>query len=160
LPETLVFCTLNAYNFGMTLKVAIACDHGGVALKEYLKDSVDAEWLDLGTNSSDSVDYPDYGYKLAEAVKNGDAQYGVAICGSGIGISMACNRYKGIRAALCTDTTMSRLSREHNDANIVCLGARLTGDILAKEIAETFINTKFEGGRHEGRVNKLTERGE
>ena len=139
----------------MTQKIAIACDHGGVALKAFLKEVIDVEWLDLGTDSSDSVDYPDYGYKLAEAITSGQADKGIAICGSGIGISMACNRYADARAALCTDTTMARLTREHNDANIVCLGARLTGDILAKEIVETFLATEFEGGRHEGRVNKL-----
>ena len=144
----------------MGIKVAIACDHGGVALKNYLKEAVKEpaiEWLDLGTNTEESVDYPDYGYKLAEAVSSGDAQYGVAICGSGIGISIACNRHDKIRAALCTDTTMAHLSREHNNANIVCLGARLTGDVLAKEIVETFLNTDFEGGRHERRVNKLSK---
>lgn len=143
----------------MTMKVAIACDHGGVILKEYLKQSIDVEWIDLGTNGSDSVDYPDYGYKLAEAISNNEAEYGVAICGSGIGISIAVNRHKDIRAALCNNTTMARLSREHNDANIVCLGARLTGDLLAKEITETFLNIEFEGGRHERRRDKLTERG-
>ncbi len=145
----------------MTLKVAIACDHGGVVLKEYLKSSfTDYEWIDLGTNGSDSVDYPDYGYKLAEVIKTGEAEYGVAICGSGIGISIAANRYKEIRAALCNNATMARLSREHNDANIVCLGARLTGDLLAKEIVETFLTTNFEGGRHERRRDKLTQKGQ
>lgn len=145
----------------MTIKVAIACDHGGVVLKEYLKHSIDVQWIDLGTNGPDSVDYPDYGYKLAEAVSKGEADYGVAICGSGIGISIAANRHKDIRAALCNNTTMAHLSREHNDANIVCLGARLTGDLLAKEIVETFLNTNFEsGGRHEHRRNKLTQKGE
>jgi len=145
----------------MTIKVAIACDHGGVTLKEYLKSSIDVEWDDLGTNSTDSVDYPDYGYKLAEAVKSGNAQYGVAICGSGIGISIACNRFKDIRAAVCTNTTMAELTRIDNDANILCLGARLTGDLLAKEITQRFLNTKFEsGGRHERRRDKLTQKGE
>ena len=146
----------------MTIKVAIACDHGGVALKSYLKEAIKqpaVEWVDLGTDTADSVDYPDYGYKLAEVVKNGQADYGVAICGSGIGISIACNRYKDIRAALCTDTTMARLSREHNNANVVCLGARLTGDILAQEIVQTFLTTSFEGGRHAGRVDKLSKEG-
>ncbi len=142
----------------MTIKVAIACDHGGVALKNYLKQQItNVEWVDLGANGTESVDYPDYGYKIADAVAGGQAQLGVAICGSGIGISIACNRNKAIRAALCTDTTMARLTREHNDANIVCLGARLTGDVLAKEIVETFIKTEFEGGRHVTRVEKLTK---
>ena len=141
------------------MKVAIACDHGGVVLKEYLKKEIEADWLDLGTDGSESVDYPNYGYKLAEAISNKEAEYGIAICGSGIGISIAVNRYKEARAALCNDTTMARLSREHNDANIVCLGARLTGDLLAKEIVEIFLNTEFEGGRHERHRDQLTQKG-
>lgn len=147
----------------MTIKVAIACDHGGVALKEYLKEAITKpaiQWVDLGTDTEDSVDYPDYGYKLAEALTAGEAQFGVAICGSGIGISMACNRYKHIRAAVCANTTMAKLTRIDNDANVVCLGARLTGNLLAKEIVETFLKTPFEsGGRHERRVNKLIKEG-
>ncbi len=144
----------------MTIKVAIACDHGGVELKNFLKTAVtspEIEWLDLGTNTTDSVDYSDYGYKLAEAVAGGQAEYGIAICGSGIGISIAANRHKDIRAALCMNTTMAHLAREHNDANVLCLGARLTGDILAQEVTETFLTTKFEGGRHAGRVDKLSQ---
>lgn len=141
----------------MTLKVAIACDHGGVELKDYLIDSFKVKWIDLGTNdASKSVDYPDFGYALADAVAEGDADFGVAICGSGIGISMACNRHPKIRAALCTDVTMARLTREHNDANVVCLGARLTGDLLAAEIVREFLETDFEGGRHQGRIDKLS----
>ena len=142
----------------MAMKVAIACDHGGVALKTYLKEAVnmpEIEWIDLGTDTAESVDYPDYGFKLAKTLLRGDADYGVAICGTGIGISMACNRHNDIRAGVCTDTTMARLTREHNDANILCLGARLTGDLLAKEIVETFLKTDFEGGRHVARVHKL-----
>lgn len=141
----------------MTIKVAIACDHGGIELKNFLKDSFKVKWIDLGTNTSDSVDYPDYGYALAEAVAEGDAEFGIAICGSGIGISIACNRHSEIRAALCTNTTMAKLSREHNDANVLCLGARLTGDLLAAEIVKEFLETAFEGGRHKGRVDKLSE---
>lgn len=139
------------------MKVAIACDHGGVELKDFLKDSFDLKWVDLGTNTTDSVDYPDYGHALAEAVLNGDAEFGIAICGSGIGISMACNRHDGIRAALCTNTTMAKLTREHNDANVLCLGARLTGDVLAAEIVKEFLETNFEGGRHQNRIEKLDQ---
>lgn len=142
----------------MTIKVAISNDHGGVALKNYLIENfkaVPVEWVNLGTDSSDSVDYPDYGFKLADAVTKGEADLGIAICGSGIGISMACNRNPAVRAALCTDTTMAHLSREHNNANILCLGARLTGDVLAMEIVESFLTAKFEGGRHATRVDKL-----
>lgn len=142
----------------MTLKVAIACDHGGVELKDFLKSSLKVKWIDLGTNDAKkSVDYPDYGYALAEAVAEGEADFGIAICGSGIGISMACNRHAEIRAALCTNTTMAKLSREHNDANVLCLGARLTGDVLAAEIVQEFLETEFEGGRHQGRIDKLNQ---
>lgn len=142
----------------MTLKVAIACDHGGVDLKNFLKDSFELKWIDLGTNDpKKSVDYPDYGYALAETIASGEADFGIAICGSGIGISIACNRHPDIRAALCTNTTMAKLAREHNDANVLCLGARLTGEVLAAEIVKEFLENDFEGGRHQARVDKLTE---
>lgn len=143
---------------GMTIKLAIASDHGGFVLKEYLKKNFKAqpvEWIDLGTYSADSVDYPDYGRKVADAVARGDVALGVAICGSGIGISIACNRNPKIRAALCTDSTMARLTRLHNDANVLCLGERLTGTEVALDILKTFLETEFEGGRHTGRVAKL-----
>lgn len=142
----------------MTIKLAIASDHAGFPLKEYLKKNFAAqqiEWIDLGTYSEDSVDYPDFGKKIADAVANGDARMGVAICGSGIGISIACNRNSKVRAGLCTDSTMARLTRMHNDANILCLGQRITGTEVAMDILKVFLETKFEGGRHEGRVAKL-----
>ena len=142
----------------MTIKLAVACDHGGYPLKVYLKENFKAipvEWLDLGTNSFDSVDYPDYGRKLAEVIANKEADYGLAICGSGIGISIACNRNPYVRAALCMDGTMARLSREHNDANIVCMGQRITGTEVALDILKAFLETKFAGGRHTARVEKL-----
>ena len=142
----------------MTKKVAIASDHAGFPLKEYLKKNFKAlpvEWVDLGTYSGDSVDYPDYGKKIADAVANGDVEQGVAICGSGIGISIACNRNPKIRAGLCTDSTMARLTRLHNNANIVCMGERLTGTEVALDILKAFFETKFEGGRHAARVDKL-----
>lgn len=143
----------------MTIKLAIASDHGGFVLKEYLKKNFKAqpvEWVDLGTYSADSVDYPDYGKKIADGVAAGDFEKGVAICGSGIGISIACNRNPNIRAALCTNSTMARLTRLHNDANILCLGERLTGTEVALDILKTFLETEFEGGRHQGRVDKLS----
>ncbi len=142
----------------MTIKLAIASDHAGFPLKEYIKKNFAAqqvEWLDLGTYSEESVDYPDFGKKIADAVANDDAPMGVAICGSGIGISIACNRNPKIRAAMCTDSTMARLTRLHNDANILCLGQRITGTEVALDILKVFLETKFEGGRHEGRVAKL-----
>jgi ribose 5-phosphate isomerase B len=144
----------------MSLKIAIANDHGGFALKNFLIkqfDSVPVEWVDLGTGSDASVDYPDYGYKLADAIEAGKADFGIGICGSGIGISIALNRRPGIRAGLCTDTTMARLTRLHNDANVLCLGARIIGEEVAKDIVRVFLTTEFEGGRHCGRVEKLTK---
>lgn len=143
----------------MTRKVAIASDHAGFPLKEYLKKNFKAqsvEWVDLGTHSTDSVDYPDYGTKIADAVASGQVECGVAICGSGIGISIACNRNPKIRAALCTDSTMARLTRLHNNANILCMGDRLTGTEVALDILKAFLETQFEGGRHQGRVDKLS----
>ncbi len=142
----------------MTLKVAIASDHAGFKLKEFLKQNfvfVPLEWVDLGTASEESVDYPDYGFKLAEAVAAGKALYGVAICGAGIGISIAVNRNPEIRGALCRDTQMAELSRQHNDANVLCLAGRLTQPKDALDILKVFLTTEFEGGRHCGRVEKL-----
>lgn len=142
----------------MKQRVAFANDHHGVALKAALMQEVIAcgfEPLDLGTHSADAVDYPDFGRKLAEAVVNGEAQFGIAICGSGIGISIAANRVKGARAALCHSGLAAELSRRHNDANILALGARLIGDEEAKECVKRFLSTPFEGGRHVARVEKL-----
>ena len=143
----------------MTVTVAIACDHGGFALKEYLKkeyDGVPVEWVDLGTDSEESVDYPDFGYKLADAIADGKADFGVAICGTGIGISIAVNRHPKVRASVCTNTTMAKLTRIDNDANVLCLGARIVGNLVAKDCLHTFLTTEFEGGgRHERRVKKL-----
>ena len=146
----------------MSIKVAIASDHGGVELKNYLKQfgksSFKVKWVDLGTkNAKDSVDYPDFGYAVAEAVADGEAEFGIAICGTGIGISMAANRHPEVRAALCTDSTMARLTREHNDANVLCMGERLTGTEVALDIVKAFLETPFEGGRHQRRVDKLSE---
>lgn len=143
----------------MTIKLAIASDHAGLILKDYLKanfTAVPVEWVDLGTHSGDSVDYPDYGQKLAEAVAGGGVPMGVGICGSGVGISIACNRNPKIRAALCANSTMARVSRLHNDANVLCLGERITGAQVALDILKAFLETRFEGGRHQGRVDKLS----
>lgn len=144
----------------MTIKVAVANDHGGYPLKEYLKENLDhpqVEWVDLGCNSEESVDYPEYGYSVARSVAEGEADVGIAICGSGLGISMAVNRDSRIRGAVCTNTTMAELTRQHNDANVLCLGARITGEVLALDIVKTFLTTEFEGGRHERRIKQLTE---
>lgn len=140
------------------MKVAVASDHAGYGLKQevvaYLKE-LGHEALDLGTHEGASVDYPDYGKKLGEAVADGTAERGIAICGSGIGISIAANRIAGVRAALCGDGLMARLSRQHNDANVLALGARLIGVETAKDCVVTFLNTAYEGGRHDRRVAKL-----
>src|SRR5579871_6557767 len=136
--------------------VAIACDHGGFALKEALEAALpDVSWLDLGTDSADSVDYPDFAGKLADAIKAGKAGRGVLICGTGIGISIAANRYAHIRCALAHDVTGARLSRQHNDANVLALGGRVIGETVAKECVEMFLSTAFEGGRHQKRIDKL-----
>lgn len=138
--------------------IAIASDHAGYELKQLLGEELKRlgyQVLDLGTNGAESVDYPDYGYKLAEAVSEGRAGRGVVVCGTGIGISMAANRVPKVRAALCHDVTSTRLARLHNDANVLALGARLIGGEVAKDCLKAFLDTAFEGGRHEKRVAKL-----
>lgn len=141
------------------LRIAIASDHAAFALKAELAAAL-AEWghdvIDLGPDSDARVDYPDFGYKLAEAVANGTAKRGVALCGSGIGISIAVNRNPACRAALVSDPYSATLSREHNDANVIAMGARLVGIDQAKACLEAFLAGQFAGGRHEGRVNKLS----
>ena len=139
--------------------IAVASDHAGFDLKEILKSDLQAAGyavLDLGTNSTASVDYPDFGTAMGEAIANGKADRGVLVCGSGIGISIAANRNPKVRAVLAHDTTSARLSREHNDANVVAFGQRLIGIEVAREALKVFLNTPFEGGRHAGRVAKLS----
>ncbi len=139
-------------------KLAIACDHGGYDLKEAIKAhfSDQVAFIDLGTNSTESVDYPEYGQALAQAIKDGSVESGILICGTGIGISIAANRYPEVRAANCTDVTMTRLTRQHNNANVLALGARLVGVEVALDIVNTFLTTEYEGGRHERRVQKMS----
>lgn len=139
--------------------IAIAADHAGFELKESLKAALVARGLtplDLGTASKDSVDYPDFADRLAAALEDGRAQRGVLICGTGIGIAIAANRHRHVRAAVCHDATSARLSRQHNDANVLALGARLVGPDVAKDCLEIFLNTGFEGGRHVRRVAKMS----
>lgn len=139
--------------------IAIACDHGGIELKtelvSLLKDG-GYEVLDLGTNNTDSVDYPEFAYALANALKDNKAGRGVLVCGSGIGISIAANRYPEIRAALIHDALGARMCREHNDANVIAFGGRMIGIETARDCLTIFLNTAFEGGRHERRVGKLS----
>ncbi len=138
--------------------VAIAADHAGFDLKEVLKVELNGlgyQVLDLGTQGPQSVDYPDFADALAHALRDGKAARGVLVCGTGVGISIAANRHRNLRAALCHDTSSARLSRAHNDANVLALGARLVGVEVAKDCLRVFMNTPFEGGRHAGRVAKL-----
>lgn len=142
--------------------VAIASDHAGVGMKQALADELQAlghEVLDLGTDGTESVDYPDYGGYLAAAIEDGRAARGVLVCGTGIGISIAANRLRGVRAARCTSEFDARLAREHNDANVLALGSRVTGSAHALAILEAFLGASFEGGRHARRVAKLDAEG-
>lgn len=145
----------------MTQTLAFANDHAGYLLKDFLIEearSLGFETVDLGTNSADSVDYPDFGFAVAEALKSGKASLGVLICGTGIGIGIAANRYAWVRAATCHDVTSARLAREHNDANVLSLGERLVGPEVAKEMVRVFLTTDFSGGeRHMRRVGKLSD---
>ena len=139
--------------------IAIASDHAGFSLKKELKqDLVELGFtvLDLGVNDLKSVDYPDFGYALAAALNTGKAKRGVLVCGSGIGISIAANRYPEIRAALVHDALGAKICRLHNDANVICFGGRMIGSDVAQDCLKVFLNTKFEGGRHLTRVNKLS----
>ena len=142
------------------MKIAAASDHGGFALKEEVKKHLmerGIEVLDLGTHSEESVDYPVYGKACGEAVASGKADLGIVVCGTGIGISIAANKVKGIRCGLCTSVEMARLTKQHNNANILALGGRTTETGLAMEIVDTWLDTEFEGGRHQGRVNLLDQ---
>jgi len=138
--------------------VAIASDHAGYALKEALKVELVAlghQVLDLGTHGTERVDYPDFGHAMGSAIEKGEALRGVLVCGTGIGISMAANHHSGVRAAVCHDTTTARLSRAHNDANVLALGARIVGTEVAIDCLKVFLGSRFEGGRHKPRVDKI-----
>lgn len=142
------------------MKIALGSDHAGFMLKSELTDWLADEGhdvADLGTYDASRVDYPDYGAAVGRAVVRGDAQVGICVCGSGIGIAMAANKIHGVRAAVVHDVTSALLARRHNDANVVCLGERLTGVEVAKAAVETFVATPFDGGRHAARVAKMTQ---
>jgi ribose 5-phosphate isomerase B len=139
--------------------VAVAADHGGYDLKCVLLTELRElgfEVLDLGTDGPESVDYPDFAEAVATAIGDGRAQRGLLVCGSGIGMSIAANRHRGIRAALCHDALTARLARAHNDANVLCLGGRLVGIERAKDCVNAFFTTPFDGGRHERRIAKMS----
>lgn len=140
------------------LRIAVGADHAGYRLKDILAEHLaerGIEVIDLGTDGPDRVDYPDYGTAVGRAVVSGRADLGVAVCGSGIGIGIAANKVPGIRAATVHDETSARLSRQHNDANVICFGERLTGVDVAKAALDAWLDASFEGGRHQGRVAKL-----
>ena len=142
--------------------IVIASDHAGVVLKAELIEiirEVGREVRDLGPADTQSVDYPDFAHRVAEAVSSGAAEMGVLVCGTGIGMSLSANRHPGIRAALCHDAFTAEMARRHNDANILCMGARVIGGGVAAQMMKIFLATKFEGGRHQRRVDRI-ERGE
>jgi len=142
------------------MKIVLACDHGGFQLKEALKEHLTKSGYDIsdiGVYNTDSVDYPDYGKRAAEMVALGQCDRGIIICGTGIGISIAANKVKGIRCALCTNEYMAKMSRLHNNSNMLALGERVLGKGIAMDIADAWLSAEFEGGRHELRVNKLME---
>ena len=140
------------------MQIGLACDHGGFELKEELKvflKTLGADPIDLGTFSEDSVDYPDFGILVAEKVSRGELGKGILICGTGIGMSVVANKFRGVRAALVNDLYSSRFSREHTDANILVIGGRVVGRELAKEIVRVWLDTPFAGGRHQRRLDKI-----
>lgn len=138
-------------------RMIIGCDHAGIDLKMcIIKNLTDIRFDDVGTHSKDSCDYPDFAAAVAEAVAGGKYPAGIVICGSGIGVSMAANKVPGVRAALCCNEYMAEMSRRHNNANVLALGARVIGEDLALAIVRRWIATDFEGGRHERRVGKIT----
>ena len=141
------------------MKIALGCDHGGWELMEAVAANIKTmgfEIVDMGAESEESVDYPDYAAKVASAVSRGEVDRGVAICGTGIGMSIVANKFPGVRAALCHDAFTARMSRLHNDANILVLGGRVTGREVALEMLRIWLATPFEGGRHQRRLDKIT----
>ena len=139
-------------------RIAIASDHAGRDLKVYLEAFLTErgfDVIDMGTDDDASVDYPDYGIPLAGKISSGEVKRGVLVCGTGVGMSILANKFKGVRAALVSDTFTARMSREHNDSNIIVIGGRVTGKDLAKDIVKSWLDTPFEGGRHQRRLDKI-----
>ena len=142
------------------MKIAMGNDHTGIELKNIIKEFVEGkgyEVIDLGTNAPESCDYPVYGEKVGRAVADGEADLGIAICGTGVGISLACNKVKGIRACVCSEPYTAKLSRQHNNSNVLAFGSRVVGSELAKTITEAWLDAAFEGGRHQRRVDMVME---
>ena len=142
------------------MKIALACDHGGYEMKEQIKTwltELGYEYEDFGCHSTASCDYPEFAAAAARAVAGGSCEKGILVCTTGIGISIAANKIKGIRCAHCADCLQAQLTRQHNNANMMAIGAGFTGPNMAKQMVEVFLSTEFEGGRHERRVNKMME---
>ena len=140
------------------MKIALGCDHGGYELKEYIKPVIEKmghEYVDFGCYNLDSCDYPDFGAAAAKAVAAGECEKGIVVCTSGIGISITANKVKGIRCAHCADCLQAEMTRRHNDANVMAIGAGFTGKNMAERMVEVFLTTEFEGGRHQRRVDKM-----
>ena len=147
------------------MKIAIGNDHGGVELKQHLVKHLQEQGIEvvnLGADTTEATDYPIYGERVARAVVDGDCDRGIVICGTGIGISISANKIHGVRCALCSEPVSAQLARQHNDANIVAMGARTIGPVMAEAIVDVFLNTEFQGGRHKIRVDKIMklDRGE
>ena len=140
--------------------IAIGCDHGGLNIKnaviDYLKEN-GIDYRDFGCESPESVDYPIYAYQVAKAVSDGEAEFGIICCGTGIGVSMVANKVKGVRAAVCTDAFCAEMTRRHNNSNILCMGGRVIDEATAVNLADIYLHTAFEGGRHEKRVQMITD---
>lgn len=145
--------------FNLTLPVAIGCDHAGFEYKQAIVSFLSGKNVrskDFGTYSAESVDYPDFAHPVAQAVEDGEAAFGILICGTGNGVAMTANKHQNIRAAVCWGEELAGLVRKHNDANIICIPARFVKEDLAEKMVEIFIHTEFEGGRHENRVKKIS----
>jgi ribose 5-phosphate isomerase B len=145
-------------SFDLTKSIAIGCDHAGVDYKDAIKTYLESKGFsvkDFGTNTKDSVDYPDFAHPVAASVENNETAFGILICGSANGVAITANKHAGVRAAICWADELASLARQHNDANVICIPARFVDEASAIKMVDTFMNTAFEGGRHEGRVKKI-----
>ncbi|MFV0607508.1 MAG: ribose 5-phosphate isomerase B [Niabella sp.] len=147
-------------NFNLSKPIAIGSDHAGFEMKEYVISFLEGKGLkfeDFGAYNTDSVDYPDFAHPVAAAIESGNYALGILLCGSGNGVCITANKHNGIRAGLCWDDEIARLARNHYNANIICIPARFVSETIAEEMVSVFINTAFDGGRHENRVNKISD---
>ena len=145
-------------SFDLTKSIAIGCDHAGVDYKDAIKTYLESKGFsvkDFGTYTKDSVDYPDFAHPVATSVENNETAFGILICGSANGVAITANKHAGVRAAICWGDELASLARQHNDANVICIPARFVDETTAIKMVDTFMNTTFEGGRHEGRVRKI-----